>query len=92
MLGLVEESGYRDQKSALTVEAVRACLSGRPDLVDAWFGYSEDKRTSSGWYIVQCEDAQFEVGFFPKGERLTIESRALACAEFILREVRAIAG
>jgi len=89
---LVDESGYRQTPSALTVETVSAHLERRPDLVDAWFGYSEDKRASSGWYVTERSAGMFEVGHYPSGERLSMTARVRACAEFIVREVRAIAG
>ncbi len=89
---LVDESGYRQTPSALTVEAVSAHLERRPDLIDTWFRYSEDKRTSSGWYVTERPAGTFEVGYYPSGERLSVTERVRACAEFIVREVGAIAG
>jgi hypothetical protein len=89
---LVEESGYAGHKTAVTVEAVSRYIHDRPDLIEAWFSYSEDQRTSSGWYLICRADGKFEVGYFPKGERLAIADREAACAEFIVREIRSIAG
>jgi hypothetical protein len=51
VIQLVDESGYRADPGSLTVNAVSAHLDAHPDLVDAWLAYSEDKRTSSGWYV-----------------------------------------
>jgi hypothetical protein len=92
VVSLVDESGYRDAPTALKVEAVAAYLAQHPALVDAWIGYSEDKRVSSGWYVVASPGERFEVGYYPKGETLYFEDRDRACAEFIVREVRSIAG
>jgi hypothetical protein len=92
VLQLLEDSGYREAPSKLTAESVSKYLYGHPDLTEAWFAYSEDKRTSSGWYLVQRSGDAFEIGYIPKGERISIEGRVPACAEFIVREVRAIAG
>ena len=92
VLQLVRESGFGAQHATVTVDALGKYLRDKPDLIDAWFRYSEDKRTSSGWYILQRPDGQFEVAFFPKGQSLVTANRASACAEFVLREVRAIAG
>lgn len=92
VLHLVRESGFGTQHAIVTVDALGKYLQAKPALIDAWFEYSEEKRTSSGWYILQRPDGQFEVAFFPKGESLIIANRASACAEFVLREVRAIAG
>lgn len=50
---LVDESGYRDSPMILSVEAVSSYLAQHPGLVDAWLGYSADKRVSSGWSPVR---------------------------------------
>ena len=92
VLQLIRESGFEAQHVTVTVDALCKYLRDKPALIDAWFGYSEDKRTSSGWYILQRPNGQFEVAFFPKGESLITANRASACAEFVLREIRAIAA
>ena len=89
LIRLVDESGYRSEPNALTVEAVSAHLLEHPDLIEVWLGYSRDKR-SSGWYIVQLPAGPFEVGSYPAGERISIADGASACAEFIVREVRSV--
>jgi hypothetical protein len=89
---LLEESGYRAAPETLSVAAVSAHLHKHPDLIEAWFMYSEDKRTSSGWYISQRSNGVFEIGQYPEGERISASGRVPACAEFIVREVRSIAG
>lgn len=88
---LVERSGYRVAAAELTVDAISSYLRERPDLIEAWLGYSEDKRTSSGWYIRQLSRDAFEIGWYPQGERIVVSGKAEACAEFIIREIRSIA-
>lgn len=90
VLDLVDESGYRADPASLTVDAVCAHLRGHPDLVDAWLAYSEDKRTSAGWYVTQRSGDTFEVGHYPEGDRISVTGPVSACAEFIVREVRSI--
>jgi hypothetical protein len=89
---LVDESGYRAAPASLTVDVVSMYLREHPDLIEAWLAYSEDKRASSGWFVTQRPGDTFEIGYHPKGERITVPGRAPACAEFIVREVRSIAG
>jgi len=92
VVDLVAASGYPAAPEALTVTAVSAYLREHPDLIEAWLTYSEDKRTSSGWYVSQRSSGTFEIGYHPQGERISVSDRATACAEFIVREVRSIAG
>lgn len=89
---LVDESGYRAAPTELTVDAVSAHLREHPQLIEAWLRYSEDKRRSSGWYVTRRSSDTFEVGYYPGGERFSVVSPTSACAEFIVREVRSIAG
>jgi hypothetical protein len=88
---LVKKSGYRDDPSSLTVDAVATHLREHPELIDAWLGYSQDKRCS-GWFVRQSAVNTYEVGYVPGGERISMSDPARACAEFIVREVRSIAG
>jgi hypothetical protein len=92
VIQLVDESGYRAAAGSLTVDAVLTYLREHPHLIEAWLGYSEDKRTSSGWYVTERSSDNFEIGYHPRGERISIAGRAPACAEFIVREIRSIAG
>lgn len=89
---LVEESGYFAAPAELTVESVSTYLREHPELIEAWFGYSQDKRTPSGCYLIERPHETFEVGDYPKGDCISIADRVSACAEFIVREVRSIAG
>ena len=87
---LVDESGYRDSPMILSLEAVSSYLAQHPGLVDAWLGYSADKRVSSGWYIVEKSAGTFEVGYYAQDKPEHFTDRDRACAEFIIREVRSI--
>jgi len=87
---LADESGYRDSPAVLSVEAVSSYLALHPALVDAWLGYSADKRVSSGWYIVERSAGMFEVGYYTQGTPEYFYDRDRACAEFIIREVCSI--
>lgn len=86
---LIAESGLAQCESALSVEAISTCLSRHPALVAQWLQWSEDKRVSSGWYFMR-KSSKFVVGFSPKGETLYFTEALPACAEFVIREVRAI--
>jgi hypothetical protein len=71
---------------SLTHDAVRAVLDADPQLVVEWQGWSQDKRTSSGWFL-EFENGAHVVGRLPDGQRVTFPDAATACTEFIIREL-----
>ena len=81
---LLRDSG--GSKSSLSKQAIVQILEVEPSLIDDWLLWSMNKRVSSGWYFTK-EDNDYLVGFYPVGERFTFQDAAVACAEFILREV-----
>lgn len=88
---ILEQSGYLDRHADVTPDLLREILSGDASLVDDWLAFSENKRTTSGWYF-RKEAAGFRVGFFvgdagnKAGENARTD-RVHACAEFIKKEV-----
>jgi len=67
---------------------VRAYLSHHPALINAWQGYSEDKRTSPSPYLDGRTVGFFEVldGKVRHRDVRRYRDRASACADFIFRE------
>jgi hypothetical protein len=91
---LVDETGYRDLRPALSRDEVAGHLVRHPRLVLEWLRYSESKRTSGGWYLMH-PSSEWVVGRLagPEQEReLRFGSGPEACAEFILRELDSVAG
>ena len=91
---LAAETSYRELRPALTREKLTDYLSRHPGLVREWLRYSEDKRTSGGWYLMHPASGWL-VGRLggPEDEReLRFGSGPEACAEFILRELDGVAG
>ncbi len=89
---LVERSGYPETGGLLIGEALVTYLREHPELIDAWLGYSSDKRASSGWYFRGAGTGEFEVGYFPSGDVRLYTDAALACADFIAEELRQVVG
>jgi hypothetical protein len=90
---LLREYGYFEQHGELTREAIVEVLESDPFLIEDWIGYSADKRTSSGWFLLP----NGRVGYLgrerhPTNILLQPVSNDLpsACAEFIIREVEDI--
>jgi hypothetical protein len=91
---LVAETGYRDLRPTLSRQEITDYLTRHPGLVLEWLKYSEDKRTSGGWYLFHPSTG-WVVGQLagPEQEReLRFGSGPEACAEFILRELDSVAG
>jgi hypothetical protein len=88
---LLRESGYGGNRDTVTVAAVVEAIGRDPSIADAWRHYSEDQRSSGGWYIIETREGAYEVGFYPSGPTFVFNDPVLACAEFIVREVEAMA-
>jgi hypothetical protein len=90
---LLKESGYFENRDVLTREAVAEYLRTHPKLIVAWKQYSEDKRTSRGWYFT-TDESDVEVGYFHARRGFSgvqrYGSRAEACTEYILKEAAEI--
>lgn len=84
---LVHQSRIRPEEMA--VEAVSAILDADPQLVEEWQRWSEDKRTSSGWFLTH-EKGSHVVGHLPDGHRLVFADAVSACADFVLKEIQDI--
>ncbi len=86
---LVAKSGYFDASQELSATAVEGRLRSDPWLVDQWFRFCEDKRTSAGWYVVE-DNHRFVVGQVG-GQSIVFADRVAACAEYIVREIGSVA-
>lgn len=93
MIQLVSESGYLQNNIALSTEAIENYLRSHPELVKEWITYSEDKRSSSGWYLeVNKSENSAIVGFHPKGEVFKFSDQFKACAKYIDLEVKELSA
>ena len=83
----VKTSGFGEFREAITERELAAYLASHPQFINDWEGYSLDKRTTSGWYLVMRGD-RWTVGFL--GDARPDEwfhSAAEACAAFMLRDI-----
>ncbi len=84
---LLREIGYSAAEVPLSASELAGYLGEHPSLIDLWIAYSQDKRTSSGWYFERHGNKGYEVAHFPNGPRMLLDDSAQACAEFIIREL-----
>jgi hypothetical protein len=87
---LVARSGYRSVGPTLTAAELVEFLQADPTLVEDWYIWSQDKRTSTGWYL-SLYPAGGSIGYVGRADpELRFASHVEACAEFIVRELASI--
>jgi hypothetical protein len=86
---LIAEAHYIELRPHLSRDDLATHLAKHPGLVLTWLRYSEDKRTSGGWYLLHPASGWL-VGRLG-GRELRFGSGPEACAEFILRELDGVA-
>jgi len=80
---------YSDRRSSFDAADLLPLLEAAPELSEAWFAYSEDKRTNGGWYILRSG----EIGRVEAPEaRRHFASPEEAVAEYVVRELDFWAG
>jgi hypothetical protein len=86
---LLKESGYFEDYDKISEEDIYQELLNHPEAIDQWEGWSDDKRTTSGWYL-RKKDNIYIVAFFPKNDSvkpIEFSDPAKACAVFIIKEL-----
>jgi hypothetical protein len=87
---LLKKSRYIEMYNQISEQDIREALFKHPECIDEWICYSEDKRSSKGWYLLQEKGNNFKVGFSPCGTDEYFSNRIDACAAFIKREAEDI--
>ena len=93
MVQLLKDSGYMWHKDEVTQDEIIKFLKAHPDHTESWEGYSADKRSSTGWYLLR-EGNIWTVGYFNIGGKereQRFNSSFEACAVFILNELEELA-
>ncbi|MCF8254570.1 MAG: hypothetical protein K9H61_07640 [Bacteroidia bacterium] len=90
-LTLLYESNYYDLYNSLSQQDIKEYLLRNKDLINKWVIFSEDKRTSEGYYLMLDGEKHFvgsleKIGKEPYAKSFTTKEEA--CAEFILLEIR----
>ncbi len=85
---LVHDSGI-DARS-LTPESVSAVLLPKPELVSDWLDWSENKRSTPGYYFLAEEGGLYIVGYYPGDTQFEFSDPIAACADYVVKEVNSI--
>lgn len=92
---LLLESGYADQHDTVDVRMIEDVLRADPEFVTDWLQYSENKRSSAGWYFRKGAPSRWEVGYAgteANKQASSYREQVTACADFIKKEIEAIRG
>jgi hypothetical protein len=84
---VVRASGYAQLRGQFAPRDLAAYLRARPEVVDQWVGYSEDKRTSDGWYLRPPYSIGRITSESPPMHEVKHADLAAACAAFIVAEL-----
>lgn len=87
---MLKESGYFELYNQINESDIYENLTQHFECIDQWLSFSDNKRSSSGWYFKQNDSGKFLVGYFPPKENLeTAEylDGIEACAAFIKLEI-----
>lgn len=77
LIQLMEDAGYFESPSAVTESAIESCLAKHPEFCDAWIGYSQDRRTDSGW-VIDEQKGLFMVYYYPNGSTIGMSEKPMA--------------
>jgi hypothetical protein len=95
LIYLIRNSGYYESPEVLTAAAVEGELRRRPELLQSWFTYSDDQRSSPNWYVSGEEGGSYNVGFYSDGGHsgmVEFRDPYSAVAAFIVRQIPHMAG
>lgn len=74
---------YRELRSRCAAEDLVPLLEQRPEVIEQWMMWCDDKRTSGGWFITDEE----EIGRVSSDERIRHRSLPEAMADYVVREL-----
>jgi len=90
---LLKNTGYFKINYEIDEADIVEALRNRPEIVQYWIQWSEDKRTDSGWYIEVVNSGRYIVGYYPANRNKkpkNYSDKIEACAAFIKREIQSI--
>ena len=96
IFSLLQETGYFELHDQISEDDIRTALLCCRECIQEWIQYSEDKRSSSGWYLTLNDEDLYEIAFLDiKGvpnttNQVRYESAIDACAAFIKHEIESI--
>jgi hypothetical protein len=84
---LLTLTDYRRLRPGLAEQQLADWLDARPDIASRWVGWSEDKRTSGGFYLRRLDDDRWQIGSLSSPSTTEYTAKSAAVAAYILREL-----
>jgi hypothetical protein len=89
---LLELTEYRRIRKELTEGQLERWLAARPQIVKRWVWWSEDKRTTCGFYLERLPRRGWHIVSLSSGPGAEYRTAKAAVAAYILRELDCWAG
>jgi hypothetical protein len=86
---IIIETKYIDYYNKINIENIKNALLGNDKLIQHWYNYSSDKRTSNGYFLSE-NNYIYEIGYIKNRKYEIINTFSLkldACANFIKIEL-----
>jgi len=90
---LLKETDYFKFYNEISEDSIVEEFNKHPGCINDWLSFSEDKRSSSGWYLIKDNSGNYIVGYYPPIDdyhKTEYKDRVKACAAFIKREIEEI--
>ena len=80
----LKEIDFGKHKNKMTVDDLRYQVDLMPEVIEEWFSYSEDKRTSGGWYLLR----DLRIGtLMAHNKELLFSTAGIAVANYVIKEL-----
>lgn len=92
---LLQETKYFEISDLISEKDILNEIKNKPQYVDSWLEWSQNKRVSLGWYFTENNNNKYIVGYKSPSKNNTniiieYENKYEACAAFIKREIEDI--
>jgi hypothetical protein len=85
VFNLLQNTGYFELHGQISENDIYETILNFPECINDWMHFSEDKRSSAGWYF-RITGMGYEVGYFgttPNSKPMQFLDKVKACAAFI---------